>query len=89
MLTMGMNILYATLIKKWIYVNLGRRFKWNSKIIKNLYLSKLCNVEIVKEVGANSLRMKVYENGVGETKACATGACASAYIGLITKRSGN
>ena len=36
------------------------------------------NVEFVENVGENELRMRVWERGRGETKACGTGACASA-----------
>jgi len=36
------------------------------------------NVELVAEVGADSVRMRVHERGVGPTEACGTGACAAA-----------
>jgi diaminopimelate epimerase len=36
------------------------------------------NAEFVEIVGENELRMRVWERGSGETKACGTGACASA-----------
>ena len=36
------------------------------------------NAEFVEPVGKNELRMRVWERGSGETKACGTGACASA-----------
>jgi len=36
------------------------------------------NTEFVKVIDKNSLRMRVWERGSGETLACGTGACASA-----------
>ncbi|MGZ4618092.1 MAG: diaminopimelate epimerase [Frankiaceae bacterium] len=36
------------------------------------------NVEFVQRTGRNSIAMRVYERGVGETQSCGTGACAAA-----------
>ena len=36
------------------------------------------NVEIVEATGPASIRMRVHERGVGETRSCGTGACAAA-----------
>lgn len=38
------------------------------------------NVEFVKHVGRDRVRMRVWERGVGRTLACGTGAVASAYV---------
>jgi len=38
------------------------------------------NVEFVAPDGANALWMRVWERGVGETRSCGTGACASAAV---------
>lgn len=35
------------------------------------------NTEIVEKIGANRIRMRVWERGSGETMACGTGACAA------------
>jgi diaminopimelate epimerase len=35
------------------------------------------NVEFVRRVGPNHVRMRVFERGVGETRSCGTGACAA------------
>lgn len=38
---------------------------------------KRTNVEFVKVIGRNELRVRVWERGCGETLACGTGACAA------------
>jgi diaminopimelate epimerase len=38
------------------------------------------NVEFVQILGPAHVRMRVHERGVGETKACGTGACAAALV---------
>ncbi|MDD6308616.1 MAG: diaminopimelate epimerase, partial [Clostridia bacterium] len=40
------------------------------------------NVEFVKVVDGNTLRMRVWERGTGETWACGTGACAAAVAAV-------
>jgi diaminopimelate epimerase len=35
------------------------------------------NVEYVEDTGPASIRMRVHERGVGETRSCGTGACAA------------
>ena len=50
------------------------------------------NVEFAQIVGKDTIRMRVWERGTGETLACGTGACASvvAYnLNGLTKRSVN
>lgn len=49
------------------------------------------NVEIVEDLGHGRLRMRVWERGVGITRACGTGACATLVAAArrgITGRSG-
>lgn len=43
------------------------------------------NVEFV-QVGETGLRVRIWERGAGETPACGTGACASAFVALRQKR---
>ena len=41
------------------------------------------NVGFMQVVDAGNIFLRVYERGVGETRACGTGACAAAAIGHI------
>ncbi len=41
------------------------------------------NIEFVRIVDRNRIRMRVWERGSGETFACGTGACASVYASMI------
>lgn len=47
------------------------------KIESNVAFSGRVNVEFVEVLNERELRMRVWERGSGETKACGTGACAS------------
>ena len=44
------------------------------------------NVDFVKVIDEHNFKMKTYERGVGFTKACGTGACASYVIGKLHKK---
>jgi diaminopimelate epimerase len=39
------------------------------------------NIGFMQVVASDRVRLRVYERGVGETRACGTGACAAAVIG--------
>jgi len=50
---------------------------------------KKTNVEFVKVIDKNTIRVKVWERGAGPTLACGTGACASlvaSHIKGLTER---
>ena len=47
------------------------------------YFPDRINTEFVRIVNENTLRMRVYERGNGETVACGTGACASAVAAVL------
>lgn len=42
-----------------------------------------CNIEFVKVLNENEVRMRVWERGSGETWACGTGACATAVACIL------
>ncbi|EAR96078.1 diaminopimelate epimerase (macronuclear) [Tetrahymena thermophila SB210] len=44
------------------------------------------NVEFIQILDENTLKMRVYERGCGETMACGTGACASVFAGILNKK---
>lgn len=44
---------------------------------------KRINTEFVRVAGRNSLKMRVWERGNGETPACGTGACAAAIAAVL------
>ncbi len=46
------------------------------------------NVEFVSVEGATHLRLRTWERGAGETKACGSGACASAIAASSLERTG-
>jgi diaminopimelate epimerase len=46
------------------------------------------NVEFIQVLGADELKMRVWERGAGETLACGTGACASLVAAARTGRAG-
>ena len=43
------------------------------------------NVNVATVTDRNSIRLRVWERGVGETRACGTGACATAVAGIRQK----
>ena len=53
------------------------------------HFPKGANVEFVKVISTEEVRMRVYERGCGETYACGTGACAAVVAGIVSNRLGN
>ncbi len=58
--------------------------------IENHYLfPKRTNVEFVKILDNNEVRVRVWERGCGETLACGTGACAAVVAGNLLGKTSN
>ena len=56
---------------------IGPKFEFN-RIFPNR-----TNTEFIKVISRNEIEMRVWERGSGETLACGTGACASAYAAML------
>ena len=56
---------------------IGPKFEFN-EIFPNR-----TNTEFIKVISRTELEMRVWERGSGETLACGTGACASAYAAIL------
>ena len=57
--------------------------KIGPKIENNKLFPEKCNVTIAEIVNQNLIKVKVWERGAGQTKACGTAACATAVAGNI------
>ena len=57
--------------------------KIGSSIEKNKVFPNRINVEFVKVLNKNEIKVRVWERGVGETYACGTGACASVVASVL------
>jgi len=55
------------------------------KIENHDYFPEKCNVTLASIKNKNHVKVKVWERGVGLTKACGTAACATAVSGAILK----
>lgn len=56
------------------------------KLIENFkYFPNRTNVEFVKLLNEDRIKIRVWERGVGETNSCGTGACAAAAISHLKK----
>ena len=53
------------------------------KFENSLIFPERVNTEFVEVLGRNSLKMRVWERGSGETLACGTGACAAAVAAVL------
>jgi len=60
--------------------------KYGPAIQKNSFFPKSVNVEFVKVLSSEEIRMRVYERGCGETQACGTGACAAVVAGIVNEK---
>ena len=64
--------------------------KYGEELEVNKAFPRRTNVEFVQIIDRNTIRMRVWERGAGETLACGTGACATAVacnlIGLTNRK---
>jgi len=56
---------------------------WGPKIETHAVFPKKTNVEFVKILNGNEVKMQVWERGAGLTLACGTGACAAAVAAVL------
>lgn len=63
--------------------------KIGPKIEKHKLFPYKTNVEIIEIINKKTIKMRVWERGVGITLACGSGACASVYAGQLKKLLGN
>ena len=55
--------------------------KWGKKLQHSEWFPQGVNVGLAEILSRNSIKLRVYERGVGETLACGTGACAAVVLG--------
>ncbi len=63
--------------------------KYGPAIEKHRLFPNKTNVEFVKVLSEEEIRMRVWERGCGETLACGTGACAAVVAGILNRLHGN
>lgn len=56
--------------------------KWGGKLVKHPQFPEGTNVEFMQIIDRKHIRLRVYERGVGETKACGSGAAAAVVAGI-------
>ncbi|CAL4324982.1 diaminopimelate epimerase [Buchnera aphidicola] len=54
-----------------------------SLISQHVLFPEQINVNFIQIINRNHIIFRVYERGVGETKACGSGACAAVVVGII------
>lgn len=69
-----LGVLHAVILVSDLYELDGK------EVFENEFFNKKANINFVKILNNNTFEMLTYEKGVGYTKACGTGAGASAYI---------
>jgi diaminopimelate epimerase len=62
------------------FARLGRKFEHHP------FFPRRVNTEFILLLARNRLKMRVWERGSGETRACGTGACAAQVAAVLTDR---
>lgn len=70
-------VVFSEGIKNFDLLTLGPKFE------KNPIFPKKTNTEFIEILDRNTLNMRVWERGAGETLACGTGACAAAVAAIL------
>jgi len=70
-------VTFTTGINKLDLLSLGPKFE------NNAIFPRRTNTEFIEVLDRNTLNMRVWERGAGETLACGTGACAAAVAGVL------
>lgn len=60
--------------------------KYGPLLEKHEIFPAKANIEFARLIDEHTIKMRVWERGVGETLACGTGACATAVAAVLTKR---
>ena len=60
---------------------------WGPEIEHDPHFPNRVNAEFVEIISPGEIRMRVWERGSGETRACGTGACAVCVAGVLSGRS--
>ena len=63
--------------------------KLGSKLETHPQFPNRANIGFCQVVDRNQLNLRVFERGVGETRACGTGACAAAVVNIAAGRVNN
>ena len=59
--------------------------KYGKIVEEEKHFPKKVNVEFVEIIDENTVKMRVWERGTGETMACGTGACATVVAAVLKK----
>lgn len=70
-------VVFTEGIKDLDLIGIGPKFE------KHSIFPKKTNTEFIEIIDRNTLNMRVWERGAGETLACGTGACASAVAAIL------
>ena len=63
--------------------------KYGALLERNPAFPERCNIEFAQIISSDVIRARVWERGSGVTKACGSGACATAVAASLTGRASN
>jgi diaminopimelate epimerase len=63
--------------------------KYGQMIETNATFPNRTNVEFIEIIDKQTIKMRVWERGAGETLACGTGACAAAVVSYLYRHTGS